>query len=48
MHLKPDPVAVEFLRQFGLMFVLVIVGAMYFMRYRLQRASLKAKAFLQT
>jgi len=33
MHLKPDPVAVEFLQQFGLMFVLVIVGAMSFMRY---------------
>jgi hypothetical protein len=32
MHLKPDPVAVEFLRQFGLMFVLVFVGALYFYR----------------
>jgi hypothetical protein len=33
MHLKPDPDAVEFLRQFGLLFVFVIFGAMYFMRY---------------
>ena len=33
MHLKPDPVAVEFLKQFGLAFVFVIYGAMYFMRY---------------
>jgi hypothetical protein len=34
MHLNPDPGAVEFLRQFGLAFLFVIVGAMYFMRYR--------------
>lgn len=33
MHLKPDPAAVEFLRQFGLMFLFVIFGAMSFMRY---------------
>jgi len=33
MHLKPDPDAVEFLRQFGLLFLFVIVGALYFMRY---------------
>lgn len=34
MHLKPDPVAVEFLKQFGLAFLFVIFGAMSFMRYR--------------
>lgn len=34
MHLKPDPDAVEFLRQFGLLFLFVIFGAMNFMRYR--------------
>jgi hypothetical protein len=34
MHLKPDPVAVEFLRQFGLLFVFVIFGAISFMKYR--------------
>lgn len=34
MHLKPDPDAVEFLRQFGLLFLFVIFGAMSFMRYR--------------
>jgi len=33
MHLKPDPVAVEFLKQFGLMFLFVIFGAMSVMRY---------------
>ena len=33
MHLKPDPVGVEFLRQFGLMFVFVIFGAIWFVRY---------------
>ena len=33
MHLKPDPDAVEFLRQFGLLFLFVIFGAMGFMRY---------------
>jgi hypothetical protein len=33
MHLKPDPAAVEFLKQFGLLFLLVIFGAMYVMRY---------------
>jgi hypothetical protein len=34
MHLKPDQDAVEFLKQFGLLFVFVIFGALYFMRYR--------------
>jgi len=29
MHLKPDPVAVEFLRQFGLLFVLVMLSTLY-------------------
>jgi hypothetical protein len=33
MHLKPDPDAVEFLRQFGLLFIFVIFGAMRVMRY---------------
>jgi len=33
VHLKPDPVAVEFLKQFGLAFVYVIFGAMWVMRY---------------
>ncbi|MBZ5490087.1 MAG: hypothetical protein LAO76_04040 [Acidobacteriia bacterium] len=33
MHLKPDPVAVEFLKQFGLALLFVIFGAMSFMRY---------------
>jgi hypothetical protein len=33
MHLKPDPVAVEFLRQFGLLFVFVIFGAIHFVGY---------------
>jgi hypothetical protein len=33
MHLKLDPDAVEFLRQFGLLFLFVIFGAMGFMRY---------------
>ena len=32
MHLKPDPVAVEFLRQFGLMFVLVMLSTLYLRR----------------
>ena len=34
VHLKPDPVAVEFLKQFGLLFLLVIVGAMCVVRNR--------------
>ena len=33
MHLKPDPDAVEFLKQFGLMFVFVIYGAIHFVGY---------------
>jgi hypothetical protein len=33
VHLKPDPVAVEFLKQFGLAFLLVIFGAMWVMSY---------------
>ena len=33
MHLKPDPDAVEFLRQFALMFIFVIFGALHFVRY---------------
>jgi len=33
MHLKPDPDAVEFLRQFRLMFIFVIYGAMHFVGY---------------
>lgn len=33
MHLKPDPDAVEFLRQFGLLFVFVIFGAIHFVGY---------------
>lgn len=33
MHLKPDPDAVEFLRQFGLMFIFVIFGALRFVGY---------------
>lgn len=33
MHLKPDPDAVEFLRQFGLAFVFVIFGAIHFVGY---------------
>jgi len=32
MHLKPDPVAVEFLWQFGLLFVLVMLSTLYFRR----------------
>jgi hypothetical protein len=33
VHLKPDPVAVEFLKQFGLAFLYVIFGAMWVMSY---------------
>jgi fatty-acid desaturase len=33
MHLKPDPVAVEFLKQFGLLFLFVIFGAMRVVGY---------------
>jgi hypothetical protein len=33
VHLKPDPVAVEFLKQFGLAFLCVISGAMWVMSY---------------
>lgn len=43
MHLKPDPDAVAFLQKFGLMFVWVIFGAIYFMRYRSSWPSSKHK-----
>lgn len=33
MHLKPDPVAVEFLKQFGWAFLFVIFGAMWLAGY---------------
>jgi hypothetical protein len=33
LHLKPDPVAVEFLKQFGLAFLCVMFGAMWVMSY---------------
>jgi hypothetical protein len=33
VHLKPDPVAVEFLRQFGLAFLFVIFVAMRVVSY---------------
>ena len=46
MHLKPDPDAMEFLRQFGLLFLFVIFGAIDFMRYSSTLAAHKAKAFL--
>jgi len=43
MHLKPDPVAVEFLKQFALMFIFVIYGAIHLVGYASLWPRLKQK-----
>jgi hypothetical protein len=43
LHLKADSDAVEFLRKFGLAFIFVVFGAIYFMRYRSSWRSSKHK-----
>lgn len=41
MHLKIHPEGVEFLRQFGLMFLFVLFGALSAMRWGLRRDMLR-------
>jgi len=43
MHLKPDPVGLEFLKQFGLMFVLVIFYALTVIDWLPSRRSKREK-----